>query len=1724
MFSSYHHHLSRSLLALLALFSLAPAVAVAACDDSLPPTGSRDDILVIVNDNSIDSCAVAVHYAQKRGLGRNNLVHIKAPASYFLSWSEFKIMRDQLIRHMRANTFQDPAVVPVDCPTGNESPVYCQQSMDQLRTQTRIRYLVTTRGVPSRTTVDGSSLSSPGAPTSVDNYLRHWLVNYYASDVSFDSSSRARAFEDGRGMRTVDPATDGELIVGRIDGLDAASAKALVDRALAAEANGLYGKHYGSRFGSTGGQAVWRDYAGNRYVYGDHLSGWGYQHGLFGNLQDSLDPSADAVRFVQDNNCLTHLDNPAYRPEGKSPQNCVVKLTNGVDAPPGRPASRQPLVDNALVYLGSLDGQPTNGSFAGFMNWRRNTTCSVTLCKDSADPAACRLASTDALGEINTACAGVAEGFIGYNFQSFPVSYLAVWPTGWYQTTANREVHWGHQGGGDINNLAFPEVVQGDSADGDGYSVWFRNTDEIASPQCYTDLSLGTTAPCKSDRRILSFVNATTFATRSSDPAAPDRYRIALKIKATDLDRLIQLRVGILVKEPDYGFFQVYHGVRNFRRVGDTLDYKLPVGNSDWVEVEAFFDLDPARHATARSNCQNDTSNARKKCYQRVSADFLATPWSGTYDGIKIRLETTANFVGAIGLDDVRIEKVADGTAIAMRNPSFTEGHEQVAAGDHAANFLSRLNGTAFWGSVSHHQSGGHSFDNHPQETLIYFMRGLPLGDAVWFAERYNSGMLYGDPIYSPIAVRFHYLNQYDFVINGTSLYADTVNGTDANRVSTSFSVEYCPGADFFVCDQTGNWQATGLAGRGGRRGTLLGSWNSTGISAGQYTLRLSVTSTNSATGKTQTFHDYYPVIVTTDTSDFDNDGLTDYDEVEIYATDPTVADSDGDGLIDGDEIAIGTDPNKADTDADGMTDGWEAQYPGLDPLSNDAAGDLDSDGLSNLDEFTRKTDPANPDSDADGLTDGEEVNTYGTRPLRPDTDRDRVNDGLEVSKGTDPLSNVDQDLDGMSNDWETIYVTSLYVDDSARDPDGDGVDNVIEYLRGTLPNDATSTQLITTWYVDGSTGDNANDGSKTSPFATINKAIQSARHGDTIEVAAGLYNMNNLSPNKSVKIQGPRDRSARLVTNFTFINGVVWGGLANFQWTSQGGAYLYSSRNVTLRNMQITLSRPFNLNPNTKLILDHALITGTAVAGITATPVATGNRTSLYLFNTTLAGFPTGIRWNSSFYLRINNSILANTVDVENAYGFQFWYTLSSDGTYTAFSGNLTGDPRFVDAAKGDYHLLPTSPAIDTGNPHLNAGNEPAGHRLNLGFYGNTAEAATAADSDGDGMPDGWEIVMGLDPLLADHQVDSDGDAVVNALEYKAATRPLVANSRRGLQYQLLNPNLVGGSVEIMALVDSSYLFGPRYLTLNQFELASLDTSTLKQGTRLYANQPLSMASKANGTDMPAVDWMAGHDFVVPHFRLNHSYYLSSPYGKATVTVTTDTTRTFTINRGQVITVDGGSLNTLSAIIRSDLPIMVSHGARFSATSSLVDTYVVPPASKEVLGILSRYVTLGALEDNTSITIYKGDGRSQSMVLNAGGRYVINGDSTTAQGQGMALRIVADKPVAAIQGADSDGVEATAFWDPLYFGRRYGLPVDTQYVALACRQSASIGLYDNTGTLVASQTCTPTGNTPGKAYFSQTANGTHFTAGHYLISDQPVYLIFEASGSNDEKNLLGRL
>ena len=223
--------------------------------------------------------------------------------------------------------------------------------------------------------------------------------------------------------------------------------------------------------------------------------------------------------------------------------------------------------------------------------------------------------------------------------------------------------------------------------------------------------------------------------------------------------------------------------------------------------------------------------------------------------------------------------------------------------------------------------------------------------------------------------------------------------------------------------------------------------------------------------------------------------------------------DQDGDGLTYGLEYLINSFPNDPDTDNDGLPDGWEWKY-GLDPLSsaNDdgAVGDPDGDGMSNLQEYTYLMpagwdNPATPnlldngiwwngtvpvsnwneegslqyirpgcgDAGSDGnggtiLCDEDPVGNICANGFDDDQDglvdsADPDGDGdADCSSNDDDgdglidedVNGYDTDGDGMPDGWEAangLNATSASNFDGPNgDPDGDGLNNLFEYINPT--------------------------------------------------------------------------------------------------------------------------------------------------------------------------------------------------------------------------------------------------------------------------------------------------------------------------------------------------------------------------------------------------------------------------------------------------------------------------------------------------------------------------------------------------------------------------------------------------------------------------------------------------------------------------------------------------
>jgi hypothetical protein len=109
------------------------------------------------------------------------------------------------------------------------------------------------------------------------------------------------------------------------------------------------------------------------------------------------------------------------------------------------------------------------------------------------------------------------------------------------------------------------------------------------------------------------------------------------------------------------------------------------------------------------------------------------------------------------------------------------------------------------------------------------------------------------------------------------------------------------------------------------------------------------------------------------------------------------------------------------DTDNDGMPDEWEKKYFSAIDVTDKIDEDTDGDGLSNKEELAMGTNPNNPDTDNDGVWD--DVDPH-------------------------PLSNMDNNGNGIADDYESYYEIS----DPSDDPDKDGLTNLQEYQNRTNP------------------------------------------------------------------------------------------------------------------------------------------------------------------------------------------------------------------------------------------------------------------------------------------------------------------------------------------------------------------------------------------------------------------------------------------------------------------------------------------------------------------------------------------------------------------------------------------------------------------------------------------------------------------------------------------------
>ncbi len=413
------------------------------------------------------------------------------------------------------------------------------------------------------------------------------------------------------------------------------------------------------------------------------------------------------------------------------------------------------------------------------------------------------------------------------------------------------------------------------------------------------------------------------------------------------------------------------------------------------------------------------------------------------------------------------------------------------------------------------------------------------------------------------------------------------------------------------------------------------------------------------------------------------------------------------------------------DSDGDGMPDSWET-VNGLINGINDAALDKDGDGVPNLAEYRAGSMANSTDTDGDGLSDFQEIMVYATNPALADTDGDGMPDGWEVANGLNPRAadaNDDRDFDGLTNGQEFAAGLNPNLADSNNNGIGD-YEELFGEAKAIYSYDAND-RLTGVTYTNGLAIGYAYDGN-----SNLKRQVYLDRDGDN----DGLPDL------------------------WEFQNGLSWAsgtGANGFSGDADGDGWTNFQEWKAGTNPKDANSKP---NPATTPVanlrqtapLARVLPAPASGGGLASVAVklwdAEGNAATpkLQYFDTVAA------QWRDAQVTKLDGSSFAVPFGVTAEPGGST-HTLIWN-TFTAFGATFTGDV-LVRVRADDFST--------TG-----AWSEPMNYHVDLN-----------SDSDGDGLPDGWEMANTLDPLVADSAADIDGDGRSSFLEFALGSNPRIAS-----------------------------------------------------------------------------------------------------------------------------------------------------------------------------------------------------------------------------------------------------------------------------------------------------------------------------------------------------------
>ncbi len=215
---------------------------------------SGETVVVVYNANVPESKQTAEYYAKQRGVPEEQIVGLDLPTGEIMSRDEFRAdLQKPLFRFLENKKLFTVRSESVAAKDGAGSKVYWQVK------GSKIRYAVLCYGVPSRISeerglVEPNSEKLP--PTfqrngaAVDSELTLLPMMDFKLPVMGSVQNPYFATTNAAALHP----TNGVLIVARLDGPTATIARKLVDKAMEAETNGMWGRAYFDLRGLTNGE------------------------------------------------------------------------------------------------------------------------------------------------------------------------------------------------------------------------------------------------------------------------------------------------------------------------------------------------------------------------------------------------------------------------------------------------------------------------------------------------------------------------------------------------------------------------------------------------------------------------------------------------------------------------------------------------------------------------------------------------------------------------------------------------------------------------------------------------------------------------------------------------------------------------------------------------------------------------------------------------------------------------------------------------------------------------------------------------------------------------------------------------------------------------------------------------------------------------------------------------------------------------------------------------------------------------------------------------------------------------------------------------------------------------------------------------------------------------------------------------------------------------------